>query len=155
MNTVEWAGCLGRYNWPEVERPNRTANGLVHYYSTESLESPTSRGHNNGPAAHLRAGGPVHFKAASVRCSTEVTSGQPRPVVQEGAGDQEITLLRQGPVRESGVAAILVHEEVGAAGSGCCPKQLWTRMLLLLHGHMRRSIRREICDFLKILKAEK
>ena len=142
MNTVDWAGCLGRYNWPEVERPNRTGNGLVHYYSTESPKSPTSRGHK-GPAAHLRAGGPVHFKAASVQCSTEVTSGQPRQG-SAGRSRRSGNHVGQGPVRESGVAAILVHEEVGAAGSGCCPLQVWTRMFLVLHGHMRGSIRRDL-----------
>ena len=142
MNTVDWAGCLGRYNWPEVERPNRTANGLVHYYSTESPKSPTSRGHKGASTSPCRRTGPL--AAASVQCSTEVTSGQPR---QGSAGRSRRSgnhIGHVGPVRESGVAGILVHEEVGAAGSGCCPLQVWTRMFLVLHGHMRGSIRRDL-----------
>ena len=115
-------------------------------WSTTTRPSPHFSGSQGASSTSpCRRTGPL--TAASVP-STEVTSGQPR---QGSAGRSRRSgnhVGHVGPVRESGVAGILVHEEVGAAGSGCCPLQVWTRMFLVLHGHMRGSIRRKICDFM-------
>ena len=119
-------------------------------WSTTTRPSPLSR-----PLLGVTTTGQQHISVQEDRSTcrgfrTLFNRGDFRTTSTSGAGrsrDQEITLLCQGLVRESGVAAILVHEEVGTAGSGCCPLQVWTRMFLLLHGHMRGSIRREICDF--------
>ena len=115
-------------------------------WSTTTRPSPHFSGSQGASTSPCRRTGPL--AAASVP-STEVTSGQPRPVVQEGAGDQEITLLCQGLVRESGVAAILYPGPRGSRNHWfrMLSLQVRTRMFPVLHGHMRGSIRREICDF--------
>lgn len=142
MNTVDWAGCLGRYNWPEVERPNRTANGLVHYYSTESPLLGVTRGQQHISVQEDRStcrGFRTLFNRGDFRTTSTSGAGRSR------RSGNHVALPRTGPRKWCG-------GHPGPRGSRSrwfrmLSLQVWTRMFLLLHGHMRGSIRREICDF--------
>ena len=114
--------------WSTTTRPS------PHFSGSQQRASSTSPCRRTGP---LQSGFRTLFNRGDFRTTSTSGAGRSRR-----SGNH---VGHVGPVRESGVAAILVHEEVGATGSGCCPLQVWTRMLL--HGHMRGSMRREICDF--------